>query len=327
MAFQVLSDARFLWDDKWHSNQPLDEEREEVNNGTTWQTKDSLWCIVWTENKATGACVYLRECICEENWWLEKVSLSLCGCQTPAGVFWLFWSTTSVKWLPEWRQCIWAGIKKKNRINKYIKEIPPPQSGNVTLMQQEKADGKAIKAKRGPGVHSSFYTPTPSCTVWIPTTFPAMQHTHTRTPSHPHTHTLSASCSSSVPSELFFSAELSSLKESVHLNVHNLLSEAHSWSHGSPVALQRNSLQETDMEKRFYLGRIQWPVQKNRGEKAKHSEKFRYTGHLFPWDFNANTCFYLLLPPDSFTGKTRQKTQCWTYSLSKVKKVNTFWQC
>lgn len=30
------------------------------------------------------------------------------------------------------------------------------QTGNVTLMQQEEVDRKAIKAKRGPGVHSSF---------------------------------------------------------------------------------------------------------------------------------------------------------------------------
>lgn len=47
-------------------------------------------------------------------------------------------------------------------------------------MQQEEVDRKAIKARRGPGVHSSLYTPIQGCTVRIPDT---LYHTHTHT--HP----------------------------------------------------------------------------------------------------------------------------------------------
>lgn len=129
---------------------------------------------------------------------------------------------------------------------------------------------------------------------------------HTRTLSHTHTHThiLSTSCSSSVPSEIFLSAELSRLKETVHLNVHNLLSEAHSWSRCSPVAPQRSSPGETEREKIFYPGRIQCPRQKYWLVKARQGESFRYTGHLSLGDFDANTCFYLVSPPDSLYWKS-----------------------
>ncbi|KAI4821766.1 hypothetical protein KUCAC02_007349, partial [Chaenocephalus aceratus] len=69
-------------------------------------------------------------------------------------------------------------------------------------------------------------------------------------------------------------AELSRPKETVHLNVHNLLSEAHSWlTHCSPVAPQRNSPGETDRKKSFYPGRIQWPGQKHRLVKASQRER------------------------------------------------------
>ena len=123
-------------------------------------------------------------------------------------------------------------------------------------MQQEEVNRKAIKAKRGPGVHSSF-----TLLLWAA---PCVSLIHFLSHTHTHTHILSTSSFSSVPSEFFFSAELSRLKETVHLNVHNLLLEAHFWSHCSPVAPQRNSLGRTDMEKRFYPRRIQWPGQKHR---------------------------------------------------------------
>ena len=154
-----------------------------------------------------------------------------------------------------------AGPGTENRINKYIKVGTSLPSGNVTLMQQEEVDRKAIKAKRGPGVHSSF-TVLLRAAVYI--VILSLFRSLSLSLLHKHTHTLilSTSRSSFVPSELFLGAELSRLKETVHLNVHNLLSKAHSWSHCSPVAPQRSSPGETDTEregeKRFYPVRIQW---------------------------------------------------------------------
>lgn len=59
------------------------------------------------------------------------------------------------------------------------------QSGNVTLMQQEEVDRKAIKAKRGPGVHSSFTLLLRAALCMPDTLFLSLTHTLT------HTHPLS----------------------------------------------------------------------------------------------------------------------------------------
>lgn len=165
-------------------------------------------------------------------------------------------------------------------------------------MQLEEVDRKAIKAKQGPGVHSSF-----TLLLGLQRTYPWYAISISLSPVHAHTHThtrshiLSTSCSSSVPSELFLGAELSRLKETVHLNVHNLLSEAHSWSHCSPVAPQRSSQGETERKNRFYPGGIRWPGRKRRLVKARQSESFRYARHLSPGDRDASTCFHLVSPP------------------------------
>lgn len=175
-----------------------------------------------------------------------------------------------------------------------------PQSGNVTVMRQEEVDRKAIKAKRGPGVHSSFTLLLRAAPYVFLIHYLSLSHIYIHTHTDTHNHILSTSLSSSVPSELLLGAELSRLKETVHLNVHNLLSEAHSWSHCSPVAQQRNSPGERrargrereknrdkkkKKKKRFYPGRIQWPGQKRRPVKARQTESFRYAGHLSPGDF------------------------------------------
>lgn len=124
-------------------------------------------------------------------------------------------------------------------------------------------DRKDITAKRGPGVHSSLTlllrTLSLFLSLLISLSF-SLFLTHTENNSR--NQILSNSCSSSVPSELPLSTQPSRLKETVHLNVHNLLSKANSWSHCSPVAPQRGR----DREKRFYPGRIQWHGQKHAGK-------------------------------------------------------------
>lgn len=57
-----------------------------------------------------------------------------------------------------------------------------------------------------------------------------------------------------------------------------------------PLWRHRETAQEIQTERRdfFFLGRIQWPGQKHRLVKARQSESFRYTGHLFPGDFDVN---------------------------------------
>lgn len=137
-------------------------------------------------------------------------------------------------------------------------------------MQQEEVDRKAIMAERGPGVHSSFTLLLRTLSVSDSLSPPCLSSslflsftlflTHTENSSC--NQILSNSCSSSVPSELLLSTQPSRLKETVHLNVHNLLSKANSWSHCSPVASQR----ARDREKRFYPGRIQWHGQKQAGK-------------------------------------------------------------
>lgn len=141
-------------------------------------------------------------------------------------------------------------------------------------MQQEEVDRKAIMAKWGPGVHSSFtlLLRTLSASESLsphPSLFLSSSLFLTHIEKNSQNQILSNYCSSSVPSELLLSTQLSRLKETVHLNVHNLLSKATSWSHCSPVASQRG----IDREKRFYPGRIQWHG--NRLAKAR-SESFRY---------------------------------------------------
>lgn len=154
-------------------------------------------------------------------------------------------------------------------------------------------DRKAIKAKRGPEVHSSFTLLLRAAPYVSLIHYLLLAHICRLT--HTHTHILSTSCFSSVPSELLLSAEPSRLKETVHLNVHNLLSQAHSWSHCSPVAPQRSSPGERRTQRqRFYPGTIQWPGQKHRLVKARQSERASGTLDIYPLGTSMPTRVFIL---------------------------------